>query len=128
MAAAVSVLVSNAAGLSDRRLMRRMAFQAITYAGPGHFGFGRFHFFRPEIIRQFTRDPAVISTAVSLIVPLVLYQYCDATQINFRQRSARHFEGDADGVDRFCSYVVVGMPVTYLMAFTAYNGYLRQYC
>lgn len=123
MAAAVSVLVSNAAGLSDRRLMRRTAFSGYhILLALATSASAAFIFFGPEIIRQFTRDPAVISTAVSLIVPLVLYQYCDATQINF----ANALRGTSKVMPMvwiaFVSYVVVGMPVTYLMAFTASMG------
>ncbi len=123
MAAAVSVLVSNAAGLSDRRLMRRMAFSGYhILLVLATLASAAFIFSGPEIIRQFTRDPAVICTAVSLIVPLVLYQYCDATQINF----ANALRGTSKVMPMvwiaFVSYVVVGMPVTYLMAFTASMG------
>lgn len=118
MAAAVSVLVSNAAGLDDSRLMRRTAFAGYhillllaTCASACFMLFG------PEIIRQFTRDPAVIATALSLIVPLMLYQYCDATQINF----ANALRGTSRVMPMvwiaFVSYVIVGLPATYLLAF-----------
>lgn len=123
MAAAVSVLVSNAAGLGDRRLMRRTAFSGYhillvlaTCASASFMLFG------PEIIRQFTRDPAVIATALSLMAPLMLYQYCDATQINF----ANALRGTSRVMPMvwiaFVSYVIVGLPATYLLAFPAGMG------
>lgn len=70
----------------------------------------------------FSHDSEVISVAVSLIVPLVLYQYGDATQINY----ANALRGTANVMPMlwiaFVSYVVVGVPATYLLAFPAGLG------
>ena len=74
------------------------------------------------MIRFFSHDSEVISVAVSLIVPLVLYQYGDATQINY----ANALRGTANVMPMlwiaFVSYVVVGVPATYLLAFPAGLG------
>lgn len=123
MAAAVSVLVSNAAGLSDRRLMRRTAgvgyviMLVLATASSLLFIFGGAH-----IMPLFTDDPAVISLALTLIVPLALYQYGDATQITF----ANALRGTSRVMPMFwislISYIVVGIPATWTLAFPCRMG------
>lgn len=118
MAAAVSVLVSNAAGLSDRNLMRRTAFVGyrilLLLAACSSIVFV---FAGPDIIRLFTDDPEVIAMALTLIFPLVLYQLGDATQITF----ANALRGTSEVMPMlwisFVSYVIVGIPATYLLGF-----------
>ena len=65
----------------------------------------------------FTDDPAVIALALTLIVPLALYQYGDATQITF----ANALRGTSHVMPMFwislVSYIVVGIPATWLFAF-----------
>ena len=119
MAAAVSVLVANAAGQNDRRLMRRTAMSGYRIMLIlATCSSAVFIFFGPAIMHQFTRDPAVLATALSLIVPLVLYQYGDATQICF----ANALRGTSNvmpmlWISLVC-YVVVGIPATYMLGFT----------
>ena len=118
IAAAVSVLVSNAAGLADRRLMRRTAAAGyviiliVATASSALFIFGG-----STIMPLFTDDPAVIALALTLIVPLALYQYGDATQITF----ANALRGTSHVMPMFwislVSYIVVGIPATWLLAF-----------
>ncbi|MCM1110239.1 MAG: MATE family efflux transporter [Clostridium sp.] len=123
VAAAVSVLVANSAGIGDRRLMRHVAWSGyhilLALATCSSL---LFIFAAPSIIHQFTEDERVAALALSLIVPLVLYQYGDATQINF----ANALRGTSDVMPMvwiaFVSYVVVGLPATYLLGFTAGLG------
>lgn len=118
MGNAVSVLVANASGLSDRREMRRVAFAGyhiiLTLATISSL---IFIFFERDMIHAFTEDIRVIEATVALIVPLVMYQLGDATQINF----ANALRGTSHVMPMiwiaFVSYVVVGVPVTYLMGF-----------
>ncbi len=118
MGNAVSVLVANASGLSDRREMRRVAFAGyhiiLTLATISSL---IFIFFERDMIHAFTEDVRVIEATVALIVPLVMYQLGDATQINF----ANALRGTSHVMPMiwiaFVSYVVVGVPVTYLMGF-----------
>lgn len=118
MAAAVSVLVSNAAGKGNRPLMRSVAIKGyvimLILASCSSL---LFIFAGPEVIRFFSHDPEVISVALTLIVPLVLYQFGDATQINY----ANALRGTANVMPMlwiaFVSYVVVGLPATYILAF-----------
>ena len=118
-AASVSVLVSNAAGLNDNAKIRRISFAGfhilIAIATKSSLVF---IIFGETLIRAFTDDTAVIITSFSLIFPLVLYQYGDATQINF----ANALRGTSNVMPMlwiaFVSYIVVGLPSTYLLAFT----------
>lgn len=123
MAAAVSVLVANAAGVSDTRLMRRTAFAGyviiLTLAAAASLFFllggeGAMHLF--------TEDPRVLSVGVTLILPLVIYQLGDATQITF----ANALRGTSRVMPMlwiaFFSYVVVGIPATWLLGFPAGLG------
>lgn len=113
---AVSVLVSNEMGIGNREAMRRVAFSGyhvlLVTATISSLIFvlgGRF------IIGQFTDDEMVISMSSGLLVPLVLYQMGDATQINF----ANALRGTAVVKPMmwiaFVSYIVIGIPATYVM-------------
>lgn len=123
ISSAVTILVANEAGRGDRRAMRCVAWSgyhvmlALMVVSSLIFIFlGR------RLMDAFTDDPAVLAVAYGLIVPLVLYQAGDATQINFA--------GALRGTSRvmpmlwiaFVSYVVVGLPATYLLGFTAGLG------
>ncbi len=118
MGSAVSVLVANAAGLNDHSGMRRMAFAGyhiiLTLATISSL---IFVFFEEQMIYAFTEDTEVIAATVALIVPLVLYQLGDATQINF----ANALRGTSQVMPMiwiaFVSYIVIGTPSTYLLAF-----------
>ena len=123
MAAAVSVLVANAAGQNDCGLMRRTAMSGYRILLIlATCSSALFIFCGPAIMHQFTRDPAVLSLALTLIVPLVLYQYGDATQICF----ANALRGTSNvmpmlWISLVC-YVVIGVPSTYLLGFVADMG------
>ncbi len=119
----ISVLVANACGLGDGRLMRHTAFAGyhlilfLTVVASTVF-----LLLGGAMIRAFTTDMAVISLASTLIFPLVLYQLGDATQITF----ANALRGTSNvmpmlWISFFC-YLVIGIPAAYLLAFTANLG------
>ncbi len=118
IASSISVLVSNAAGLNDNAKIRRISFAGyhilLLLATISSIVFV---LFGECLIKAFTDDPAVILTSMSLIFPLVLYQYGDATQINF----ANALRGTSNVMPMlwiaFVSYVIVGIPMTWLLAF-----------
>lgn len=121
--AAVAVKVSNAAGAGDPVLMRSYAWRGyhvmlvlMTLSSLTFIFFGR------PMMSAFSDDPEVVRLAVSLIFPLVLYQLGDATQINFANalRGSSHVRPMSRIA--FVSYVVVGVPATYLMTFTLGMG------
>lgn len=70
-----------------------------------------------HIMGLFSNDAAVVALSVSLIFPLVLYQLGDATQITF----ANALRGTSRVMPMlwiaFISYVIVGIPATYIFAF-----------
>ncbi len=117
---AIAVKVSNAAGCADHHAMRHMAWAGyhimlmmMAIATITFIFFGR------NIMAAFTDDPAVLTLAVSLIFPLVLYQLGDATQVTF----ANALRGTSHVMPMlwiaFISYMVIGIPATYILCFTA---------
>lgn len=118
MGAAVSVLVSNYAGRREPEAMRITAIRGyivmLALAACSSLLFFVWGF---DIIHIFTVDPVVIAAAASLIIPLLIYQAGDATQINF----ANALRGTANVMPMlwiaFVSYIIVGIPTTYLLAF-----------
>lgn len=118
--AAISVLVANAAGAGNRELQRETAIVGyrimlvfMTIASLTFIFAGRL------LLSFFTSDAAVIALGISVTVPLVLYQLGDATQITF----ANALRGTGNVMPMlwisFVSYIVVGIPATGLLAFTA---------
>lgn len=73
-------------------------------------------FSRP-LVSFFTTDPLVLAMSLSLIVPLVLYQFGDAMQICY----ANALRGTSHVLPMmwiaFVSYVLVGIPAGYLLGF-----------
>lgn len=115
---AVAVLVSNEAGTRDKAAMRRAGWAGyhvmLTLASVSTLVFV---VLAKELVGLFTTDEAVLAQTLLLIVPLVVYQLGDATQITF----ANALRGTSHVMPMlwiaFVSYIVVGIPATYLMAF-----------
>lgn len=123
--AGVSVLVANEAGRCDRMAMRRVGWAGIhvllvlavisstifTLAGRG-------------LIGLFTEDPAVLTVALTLLVPMILYQLMDASQICF----ANALRGTANVAPMLwispVAYIVVGIPAAYIAGFPFGGGVL----
>lgn len=120
---AVAIMVSNDRGRGDTYAMRRdawggyhimllfMAAASILFLACGH-----------GIMGMFTDDAAVLSASVSLILPLILYQLGDATQITF----SNALRGTSRVMPMlgiaFVAYVLVGAPVMYWLGFSAGMG------
>ncbi len=123
MATSVAVLVSNESGRGDDRGMRRAAFAgyAVILACCALSSLF-FALCARDFMHIFTDDQAVLAAAVGVIVPLVLYQVGDATQINFA--NALRGTGNVRPMMwiAFVSYIVVGLPASYLLAFTCGLG------
>lgn len=121
--AATTIMVSNAAGSSDCPLMRRTAYAGyritLLLATCSSLVF---YFLAKPILTIFTSDSAVISLSLTLILPLILYQLGDATQITF----ANALRGTSRVMPMMwislLSYVVIGMPATYVLAFVCGLG------
>lgn len=131
MGTAIAVLVSNESGIAQsaaqplppRVRMRRKAVAGYAViltcclASSLFFGLGARH-----VMHIFTADPAVLAVAVSVILPLVLYQLGDATQITF----ANALRGTGNvrpmmWISFFC-YMIAGIPSSYLLAFPCGMG------
>ena len=120
---AISVKVANAAGMGSRSQMRHMAWAGyhiillLALVASLIFIFGG-----ELLINLFTDDMRVVITSLTLIVPLVLYQLGDATQISF----ANALRGTSNVMPMlwiaFVCYIVVGVPATYLLGFTCSLG------
>lgn len=121
--AAMAIELSHAAGRSDNAAMRRCAADGykITIAAMLAAS-ALFIFAGQSIIEWFSQDPLVIAAAASVIFPLVLYQLGDATQITF----ANALRGTARVTPMlyiaFVSYVILGIPSTYILAIPAGAG------
>ncbi len=120
---AIAVLVSNEAGKHDKQAMRQAGwcgYHAMLLMAT--ISTLIFIFCAKGLIGWFTEDAEVLAATIALIVPLVLYQLGDATQITF----ANALRGTSRVMPMlwiaFVSYIVVGIPATYLLAFTAGMG------
>ena len=115
---AVTILVANEAGRDDCRAMRRVAWAGyhvlLTLMCVSS---AIFIFLGNRLMACFTDDPAVLAVTSGLILPLVMYQAGDATQINF----AAALRGTSRVMPMlwiaFFSYMVLGVPATYLLGF-----------
>lgn len=123
LGASIAVYVANACGSGDRRLPREVAMSGyhlmlmlMTVSSLVLAFFGR------DLIDAFSDDAAVLALTYTLIFPLLLYQVCDATQITF----ANALRGTSHVLPMMwtalISYVIIGLPATYLMAFTLNLG------
>lgn len=119
MAAAMSVLVANASSRDDApRQMRAIAGSGyVIILSLAAVACVVFLSLGTHLISIFTDDRTVVAMTASMMVPLVIYQLGDATQINF----ANALRGTANVMPMvwiaFFSYVVIGIPATYIMAF-----------
>ena len=123
LGAATSVLVANAAGVGDYAKMRRIGFSGyhltllMALCASATFLFAGRH-----LIGLFTHDQAVIAVAMTLIPPVLCYQLGDATQVNF----ANALRGTSKVMPMlwiaFVSYLLIGLPSTYLFGFLLGGG------
>ncbi len=118
MGAAMSIRVATSWGMDDRQRVReavRAGYHILlVMAAVASLAF--LLFARP-LIGLFSADPAVLACAMALVVPLILYQFGDASQICF----ANALRGTGNVVPMmwvaFVSYMVVGIPSCYVMGF-----------
>lgn len=116
---AVAVLVANATGLGDKVQMKKVAaagYHIILFLMA--MSSIVFVIFGSQLISAFTMDKLVITTTLTLIVPLLLYQLGDATQITYS--GALRGTGNVMPMlwVAFVSYIIIGIPASYLLAFT----------
>ncbi len=114
---ATSIKVANYTGAGDMTGVRRMAnaglHLCLLLAASASLVFvvlGK------NLIGMFTPEESVIASAVTLILPLVLYQFCDAAQLIFANalRGTSHVK-PLLWISLIC-YVIVGVPTLLLFA------------
>lgn len=123
LGSAIAVYVANACGVPDLPLARRVAsagyelmlfLMLMSTCILGFLG--------KDIMHAFTDDAAVLAITSTLIFPLLLYQLADATQISF----ASALRGTSRVMPMvwtaFVSYLLIGIPATYILAFPARLG------
>lgn len=116
-ATAASIRVANLTGVDDRAGIRLTARAGLhlnlvlaTLAS------ATFLFFGADVLRLFTSDAAVLGIGMSLIFPLVLYQYCDAVQMTYVNALRGTSRVRALIPISIVSYIVVGVPAMLLLA------------
>lgn len=123
-----SVLVANAAGQSDRPGMRRIAMAAYhVILVCAAISSAVFLLFGDDLMSVFTYDPQVRTLALGCIFPLILYQLADATQIAFSNALRGTSNVMPMMLTSLISYVIVGVPVTYIFGFTLGMGLFGIY-
>ena len=75
-----------------------------------------FAFFTDELVAYFTPEGDVMAYAMMMIVPLVLYQYCDGTQLTYVNALRGTSEVKPLVWISTVSYLVVGIPILLLFA------------
>ncbi|MBE6304505.1 MAG: MATE family efflux transporter [Bacteroidales bacterium] len=128
LGSATSVLVANASGRRDIKAMRRIGFAGYHLTLVMALGASLIFIFAGEfLIKIFTPDVNVVNACLMVILPMVCYQLGDATQVNF----ANALRGTASVMPMlwiaFFSYLVVGLPTTYLFGFTLSGGLVGIY-
>ena len=117
---AVTVRVANFTGVKDIRAMRDSASAGLhlmlllaTFASLVFIFLGR------HLFSMFTSDEAVISAGLPLVLPLIIYQYFDAVQVNFggALRGTGHVKPLITVA--LVSYIAVGFSFLFLLA----NGF-----
>lgn len=118
IAAATSIKIANYNGAGDRPKLRQCSFAGYHLALASAVAVSAvFCIFGRGLIGLFTSDTAVMAIASTLIWPLIIYQFGDATQAAYS--NAMRGIAAVKPVMRISAvaYVVIGLPVTYTMAF-----------
>lgn len=118
MGAAVAVRVSNFQGQGDLPNTKRAAYSGFHLIMVMAIVFSCILFLSRHYLGSiFTDNADVSATVVSLTIPLLLYQFGDALQLNF----ANALRGMADVkpmmIIAFISYFLVSLPVGYFLGF-----------
>lgn len=118
MGAAVAVRVSNFKGQNDVVNVRRAAYAGFHLITAMVVVLSSIVFlFRNHLGGWFTNSPEVSAMVVTLIIPMLIYQFGDGLQINF----ANALRGISDVkpmmLIAFISYFLISLPVSYFCGF-----------
>ena len=126
--ASITIKISHFHGVGDMRRVRECAaagYHIILIAVA--VACTVFYFFGTPIIRLFTTDARVIAVAASLIVPMIMYQLGDATQVAFSNALRGLADVRPAMLIALTAYVIVGLPVCYVLAFPCGMGIVGVY-
>lgn len=125
---ATSIRVANYYGLNDERGILRASRAGLSInLALATFSSILFIMMGRVLIGFFTQDPAVIATGMTLIVPLVIYQYGDAVQLNYANVLRGIQVVKPLFVISMVSYFLIGIPIQLLFAYTLGGGSLGVY-
>lgn len=114
---ATSIRVANSTGQNDFATVK-----AVTRVGLhiililATFASVVFLLFTDDLVGYFTPEPEVVQYALLMIVPLVLYQYCDGTQLLYVNALRGTSEVKPLLWISIVSYIIIGIPVLLLFA------------
>lgn len=86
-----------------------------------------FIFFGEQLISLFNDDPAVVRSGTALLLPLVLYQYCDSIQITYANAQRGTSQARPLMWAALISYMIVGIPASLLLAIPFNMGNIGVY-
>ena len=125
---ATSIKVANCTGLRDVTGIRRIASAGLHLnLLLGTLASVVFIVWTRPLIHLFSPDEAVILSAMSLIVPLVIYQYGDAVQITYANALRGTSEVQPLLWVAVVSYLVIGAPLMLLLAVGSDMGNVGVY-
>lgn len=114
---ATSIKVANFTGRNDFMSVRKVTKVGLhLILGLATLSSLVFWFFTDEMVWFFTPESEVGTYAMLLIIPLVLYQYCDGTQLLYVNALRGTSEVKPLIWISFISYIIVGIPSLLLLA------------
>jgi MATE family multidrug resistance protein len=124
-----SVRVGNLVGRGDPFAMRRAAaagmLLAATFMGVSA---ACFLFFRHELPRLFTSEPAILSIAASILPVAAAFQLADGAQVVAAGILRGLGRTDASAAANVLGFYVLGLPLAYVAAFVWQYGLVGIWC
>lgn len=126
--ASVAIKIANHCGADDPQSARHCSFAGYHLMLLCAFiACSIFYIFGEDIIRLFTHDENVVAISLSLIIPMILYQLGDATQITY----ANALRGLSDVRPMMyiaaIAYIIIGLPACYILTFPLHLGIVGAY-
>ena len=116
---ATSIKVANFTGVKDyygvRQITKAGLHIVLFLATLSSFGF---FFFTEDLVHLFTPESSVAAYSLLLVAPLILYQYCDGTQLTYVNALRGTSVVKPLLWISVISYLIVGIPLLLLMAVT----------
>ena len=114
---AVSIRVANFMGTFNMSGIRRISRAGVhIILVMATFTSIIFYFFTGNLVTVFTPEPGVVAAALPLVIPLILYQYCDGVQLTYvNALRGTPVVKPLLWISIF-SYIVVGIPIMVVLA------------